>query len=738
MSIETQCPGCGAAVAKGQPFCPRCGKDLASLWQPAGASAGLTPPSGTASGLTPPGASSVQAGSSQRPWPFAREILADRLAVGGYLQKPIADQLLAEAVASSTSLVDVIVRSKQLAPEALRDAMSRIFGLPVANLASVRIDPQLIASFPSELARKHMLLPLHREGDRLVMVVADPTQADAIRLVRRTIGLTIDLRLAALDDLAPAVHQYFSPRLVALLPSGETLDVIIPHGEIKIGRADHNDLVLPDPTVGSSHAILRELADGYHIVDFGSRNGVFVDGNKINGSQLLKNGDVIQVGQCLLTFKLPLPEAAQLHDGATQILTPDKVAQMAPIIQQSGAMRTPFQPVAAIDAAGAVSVEPDDGSKKKKKKKKGKEKDNEKLKSAWIGFIGRILAQIVGAAATIILGLAVAGKLPMSCNTQGGERILLKPPTDARFVESFRFDERINGDVHNASGVVSLGDGRFLFADNNVSDALFEFTLNADGIKTGPIVRHALNGLSAAQVDDIEALTLASKDGRQFILMTTSLYKHESKKNGEFGDRPSGLVRASLNADGSISADIIPNFRDWFLKNVSEVGSAAILEPDEGGLNVEGLAWDAANSRLLFGLRTPTASGQPLVVPVKVADLAGPWTPENLAAQPAIRLHLENAGDEQGIRAIEYDSSREAYLVVVGNATSNSNAPFLLYTWKGGDDGATSRFRHVWFDKGVKPEGTVHASVGGKGAIVFADDAGGYEVLWDSDPRLAG
>jgi len=51
-------------------------------------------------------------------------------------------------------------------------------------------------------------------------------------------------------------------------------------------------------------------------------------------------------------------------------------------------------------------AERDDKAEKNEKKKK------DKLRSAWISFIGRIVAQVVGAVATIVLGLAIAGRLP--------------------------------------------------------------------------------------------------------------------------------------------------------------------------------------------------------------------------------------------------------------------------------------------------------------------------------------
>jgi hypothetical protein len=45
-------------------------------------------------------------------------------------------------------------------------------------------------------------------------------------------------------------------------------------------------------------------------------------------------------------------------------------------------------------------------------------------------------------------------------------------------------------------------------------------------------------------------------------------------------------------------------------------------------------------------------------------------------------------------------------------------------------------FEEVRFHKRMKVEGVTDAMVGGRGAIIFVDDGGGYQVLWDDDLRL--
>ncbi len=86
--------------------------------------------------------------------------------------------------------------------------------------------------------------------------------------------------------------------------------------------------------------------------------------------------------------------------------------------------------------------------------------------------------------------------------------------------------------------------------------------------------------------------------------------------------------------------------------------------------------------------------------------------------------------------SIEFDQSRGVALIVVGNSTSKSNAPFALYSWDGNREGRVQHFPGVQFHKRMKVEGVTAGQVAGRGAIVFVDDAGGYQLLWDDDPRL--
>jgi len=68
-------------------------------------------------------------------------------------------------------------------------------------------------------------------------------------------------------------------------------------GEILIGRSSNCHLVLDDGLVSRRHAQLVVTEDRASVEDFASANGVFVNGKRVVGSELLMAGDKLQIGK---------------------------------------------------------------------------------------------------------------------------------------------------------------------------------------------------------------------------------------------------------------------------------------------------------------------------------------------------------------------------------------------------------------------------------------------------------
>ena len=73
-------------------------------------------------------------------------------------------------------------------------------------------------------------------------------------------------------------------------------DIELPAGEFVIGRAANCQLSLDDPLVSRNHATLTVTSDAVLLADLGSRNGVRVNNERIEGKRALSHGDTISIG----------------------------------------------------------------------------------------------------------------------------------------------------------------------------------------------------------------------------------------------------------------------------------------------------------------------------------------------------------------------------------------------------------------------------------------------------------
>jgi predicted component of type VI protein secretion system len=93
--------------------------------------------------------------------------------------------------------------------------------------------------------------------------------------------------------------------------------VALDASQLTLGRAGDNDLAFPsDGTVSGKHAILERQDEGWTIRDLNSANGTYVNGQRVDGSALLRPGDTVTVGKARLAFRIPqtllsLPDAAE-------------------------------------------------------------------------------------------------------------------------------------------------------------------------------------------------------------------------------------------------------------------------------------------------------------------------------------------------------------------------------------------------------------------------------------------
>ena len=73
---------------------------------------------------------------------------------------------------------------------------------------------------------------------------------------------------------------------------------------LAIGRVEDNDIVIDDDSfISSHHARIEVRPEGTWVVDLGSTNGSFVNGQRVSAERSVRKGDRIQVGSTVLEMR---------------------------------------------------------------------------------------------------------------------------------------------------------------------------------------------------------------------------------------------------------------------------------------------------------------------------------------------------------------------------------------------------------------------------------------------------
>jgi hypothetical protein len=227
-----------------------------------------------------------------------------------------------------------------------------------------------------------------------------------------------------------------------------------------------------------------------------------------------------------------------------------------------------------------------------------------------------------------------------------------------------------------------------------------------------------VNFPSDAKVRDAEGI---AADG-------SSIYVIGSHSRTNRGRIPTTALLKLRWIHGSLELEAaIHGLRDRLEAAIPEVAAARFRQPDDGGLNIEGLAWDPHRRRLLLGLRGPLIGGRPAVVPIEIVG-------SGAQVDAVISKPIAIAGIEGfGIRAIQHDPQWGGFVLItggVGRRAGSGGNRFTLWRWSGDvKDSARAimRFPSRLGGFEVRPEGVSRLSLStGESYILVVTDNGPY------------
>jgi type IV pilus assembly protein PilB len=131
-----------------------------------------------------------------------RGVLGEILLAEGWIT---SDQLVSAVQVQQRTrraLGTILVEMGALTEEKLAQGLALQWGLSHTSLADGTIDPDAARFIPDYLARRHGVVPVRREQNRLVVAMTDPSNVLAIDDIRLVTGLDVDILVASPSDIA--------------------------------------------------------------------------------------------------------------------------------------------------------------------------------------------------------------------------------------------------------------------------------------------------------------------------------------------------------------------------------------------------------------------------------------------------------------------------------------------------------------------------------------------------------
>ena len=103
----------------------------------------------------------------------------------------------------------VLVKEGMVLSTDLATVTALHLGLALVDLRSEKIDPASVAQIPEDVARRYLVLPISRTGDRLTVAMTDPTDLQVLQDLASRTGYAIDPVITTEEDLQEHVDRAY-------------------------------------------------------------------------------------------------------------------------------------------------------------------------------------------------------------------------------------------------------------------------------------------------------------------------------------------------------------------------------------------------------------------------------------------------------------------------------------------------------------------------------------------------
>ncbi|WP_308637909.1 GspE/PulE family protein [Paenibacillus silvisoli] len=135
--------------------------------------------------------------------------LGDLLIESNVISEEQLQQALKEQSKTKQKLGDLLITQGYITEQQLFEVLEVQLGIPHVSLFKYQIEPSITQIIPESLARRYQAIPLHKEGGKLLVAMADPLDYFAIEELRMSTGFRIEPAISSRDELQRAIARHY-------------------------------------------------------------------------------------------------------------------------------------------------------------------------------------------------------------------------------------------------------------------------------------------------------------------------------------------------------------------------------------------------------------------------------------------------------------------------------------------------------------------------------------------------
>lgn len=138
-----------------------------------------------------------------------RKRLGDLLVEAGLItEEQLQDTL--QTKKEGQKLGDALLERDFITEQQLIEVLEFQLGIPQISLNRYPVDTTLMNIVPKDFAKRNLLIPLKKEGNQLLVAMADPMDYFAIDDLRMATGFQIETAIATKEEITEALVKYYS------------------------------------------------------------------------------------------------------------------------------------------------------------------------------------------------------------------------------------------------------------------------------------------------------------------------------------------------------------------------------------------------------------------------------------------------------------------------------------------------------------------------------------------------